>query len=266
MTPQQWLYVFASGAYAIGMWLLLPRGARSGRKVGAALTTAALIVFMLLGPFGLVLQGGGFDFVTQPVGKTGVLSLTMYVVLASVAIGSAVCAVTFKSPIYCAIWFALMLLFTGGLFLYQGAQFLGLATVVVYAGAILVTFLFVIMLAQPEGDSAYDRVSWEGFLSACASALMVALLSATFGGVFATASATDLAGRAAPTDAALRANVLDPNHMARFGAELFGKYLIAVEAAGALLFIALIGAVAIVAHGHSVDRMRGPRASEGSNA
>ncbi len=46
------------------------------------------------------------------------------------------------------------------LFLYDGAQFLGVATIVVYAGAILVTFLFVLMLAQPEGQAAYDRVSW----------------------------------------------------------------------------------------------------------
>ena len=42
-----------------------------------------------------------------------------------------------------------------------GAQFLAVATVVVYAGAILVTFLFVLMLAQPEGTRLYDRVSWE---------------------------------------------------------------------------------------------------------
>ena len=45
--------------------------------------------------------------------------------------------------------------------LFIGAQFLAVATVVVYAGAILVTFLFVLMLAQPEGKAAYDRVSWE---------------------------------------------------------------------------------------------------------
>ena len=59
--------------------------------------------------------------------------------------------VTFRNPVYCAIWFGLSLLGTAGLFLFHGAQFLAVATVVVYAGAILVTFLFVLMLAQPEG-------------------------------------------------------------------------------------------------------------------
>ena len=42
------------------------------------------------------------------------------------------------------------------IFMLQGAQFLGVATIVVYAGAILVTFLFVLMLAQPRGN-AYLR-------------------------------------------------------------------------------------------------------------
>ena len=71
--------------------------------------------------------------------------------LAGVTVIAAAGAVTFRSPVYCAIWFALTLLGTAGLFLLQGAQFLGVATVVVYAGAILVTFLFVLMLAQPAG-------------------------------------------------------------------------------------------------------------------
>jgi hypothetical protein len=52
----------------------------------------------------------------------------------------------------------------------------------------------------------------------------------------------------APTPEALRANVLAEQHVARLGAELFGRHLIAVEVAGVLLMVALIGATAIVAH------------------
>jgi NADH-quinone oxidoreductase subunit J len=70
----------------------------------------------------------------------------------------------------------MVLLGTAGLFLYQGAQFLSVATVVVYAGAILVTFLFVLMLAQPEGQAYYDRVSWEALLSAATGAVLVGML------------------------------------------------------------------------------------------
>ena len=100
-----------------------------------------------------------------------------------VTVISAAAAVTFRSPVYCAIWFALSLLGTAGLFLFQGAQFLGVATIVVYAGAILVTFLFVLMLAQPQGHAYYDRVSWEALLSAVTGAVLVGILTMAWSSV-----------------------------------------------------------------------------------
>src|SRR5207237_4093976 len=100
-------------------------------------------------------------------------------VMAAVTLVSAVGAVTMRSPVYCAIWFAMTLLGTAGLFFFQGAQFLGVATIVVYAGAILVTMLFVLMLANQEGHALYDRISWEAGISATAGALLVGLLTWT---------------------------------------------------------------------------------------
>ena len=90
----------------------------------------------------------------------------LFYLIAGITVVSAGAAVSLRNPIYCAIWFAMTLLGTAGLFLLQGAQFLAVATVVVYAGAILVTFLFVLMLAEPSGRASYDRLSWEGLLSA----------------------------------------------------------------------------------------------------
>ena len=101
-----------------------------------------------------------------------------------VTVISAVGAITFRNPVYCAIWFGLSLLGVAGLFFFAGAQFLAVATVVVYAGAILVTFLFVLMLAQPEGKASYDRVSWEASISAVAGMMIVGVLSISIGGVF----------------------------------------------------------------------------------
>ena len=113
----------------------------------------------------------------------------LFLILAAVTVVSASAAVTFRNPVYCAIWFGQSLLGTAGLFLLAGAQFLAVATVVVYAGAILVTFLFVLMLAQPEGKAAYDRVSWEAPIAAAAGVVMVGVLSMTIGGVFSPAAA-----------------------------------------------------------------------------
>ena len=215
---------------AAGMWLLLPRGRAPGRRCGALLGLASL---------------GILAYVMPPLGELA--GAVVFYVLAGMTVISAVCAVTFRSPVYCAIWFALSLLGTAALFLFQGAQFLGVATIVVYAGAILVTFLFVLMLAQPEGDAFYDRISWEGLLAASTGALMVGVLTLTLVWVLNNPREDE---RPVPpfSTAQLDAKILSPgDHMARLGSELFSRYLIAVEVAGTLLLVALVGAVAIVA-------------------
>ena len=60
---------------------------------------------------------------------------------------------TSRNPVYSALWFASVVLSTSGLFLLADAPFLAAGTIIVYAGAIIVTFLFVIMLAQMEGKA-----------------------------------------------------------------------------------------------------------------
>jgi uncharacterized membrane protein len=71
--------------------------------------------------------------------------------LAAVTLIAAVAAVVTHMPVYTALWFALSLLGTAGLLLFDGAQFLSISTVAVYAGAILVMFLFVIMWLSLRG-------------------------------------------------------------------------------------------------------------------
>ena len=71
----------------------------------------------------------------------------------------ALLTVTSRNPIYSALWFASVVLSTTGLFLLANAPFLAAGTIIVYAGAIIVTFLFVIMLAQMEGKAVYDRAA-----------------------------------------------------------------------------------------------------------
>ena len=148
MTHLQEMIGAATVLGALGLWLMLPRGGSPGRMLGVVLGMAALGLFASQIPW---------------VGDWA--SGSVFYILAAVTVIAAVATVTLRNPVYCAIWFALSLLGTAGLFLFQGAQFLGVATIVVYAGAILVTFLFVLMLAQPQGQAFYDRISWEGLLS-----------------------------------------------------------------------------------------------------
>lgn len=225
---------------ALGMWLMLPRGTARGRGTGILLSTIALG----LGASQVPRLG---DWMADGV----------FLVLAAITVVSAAAAVTFRNPLYCAIWFGLSLLGTAGLFLVTGAQFLAAATVLVYAGAILVTFLFVLMLAQPEGKAAYDRVSWEALISAVTGTVIVGILSMTIGGVFSPARPLDQTV-GLPTEEAMASGILTPGHVARLGGELFGRHLIAVDIVGTLLLVALVGAAVIVAQGKDDERQPPP--------
>jgi NADH-quinone oxidoreductase subunit J len=225
---------------AAGIWWMLPGGRRLGRWFGGGLAAVGLVILASL------LPGLG-----SPLAQTG------FWLVAGLTLAAAAATVCTKNPVYCAIWFAVMLLGTAGLFLLQGAQFLGVATVVVYAGAIVVTFLFILMLAQPAGHAYYDRISW-GRVPAALAALTALVLVVTtvhavalLGGAAAAGPRTPAEGLDAgaritgPTALARGEDVLHPDHMARLGGQLFSRHLIAVEVAGTMLLVALVGAISI---------------------
>ncbi|MGD9648314.1 MAG: NADH-quinone oxidoreductase subunit J [Pirellulales bacterium] len=216
---------------AIGLYLLLPRRHAWGRAAGA-----------VAGVIGL-----GLLAARVPV-FAGWFQQGVFWSLAAVTIVAAAATVTFRNPVYCAIWFALTLLGTSALFFFQGAQFLGVATVVVYAGAILVTFLFVLMLANPKGHAYYDRISWEAWLAAPAAAVLVGVLTVALARGLPAGGSVPAVSAARLSAAPRTEEILAPDHMARLGGHLFSRHLLAIEVAGTLLLVALVGAVAIVIH------------------
>jgi NADH-quinone oxidoreductase subunit J len=222
---------------ALGLWLLLPTRLRFGNTLGSLLLAVAGGLFA----YDLPLLGNWLDQGT-------------FWVLALITLAAAVATITSQSPVYSAIWFALSLLGTAGLFFYNGAEFLGVATVVVYAGAIVVTFLFVIMLAQPEGHSSYDRLAWGGFpkvLGVVTAGLLVGILTFMLGRL------KDEAAKPVAAEALVQAHenliakdgILAEKHVANLGRHLFSEHLISIELGGTLLLVALVGAVAIALHG-----------------
>jgi NADH-quinone oxidoreductase subunit J len=264
-----WLFQLGAVAVvALGLWLLLPRSEFGGRAVRA------------LG--GLLAAGGVALLVASVPRLDAFLADKAFLVLAVLSVVSAAASMTFRSPVYCAIWFAVTLLGVASLLLFQGAEFLGVATLVVYAGAILVTFLFVLMLAQPGGHAYYDRISWEAGFSALAGACMIGVLTHALGGAFETPPPAKLADAkpdiAAPAETAVTtivsppalriadphtaeqraAGVLTREHVAALGGTLFSRYLIAVEVGGTLLLAALVGAVAMVAQDRAAPKNAAP--------
>ncbi len=156
--------------------------------------------------------------------------------------------ITNRNPVYSALWFAMATLGVCGLFLLQYAPFLAAATVIVYAGAIVVTFVFVIMLAQQSGATIYDQRPRQPLLATVFAILLLAALLSTL----QTSSVVDFRF----SNRHLMAAAVEPNSLSRppedqygtmlaLGRSLFGDYLFAVELAGTLLLVATIGAIAI---------------------
>ena len=116
----------------LGVYLLLPRARPYPTLWGAAASGLALILA------GSTLMRSGM---TAP-------ENLLFYCFSAIAVVSGTLLITQRNPVHAALSFAMVVLSTCGLFLLQAAPFLMAATIIVYAGAIVVTFLFVIILAQ----------------------------------------------------------------------------------------------------------------------
>ncbi len=254
---------------ASGIYLLLPHSHGRAKpalahRVGYVLSSLSVLAFMLLW------RTTDVELVTK----------AFFYIFSLAAVGCAILTITSRDPIHSALWFAAVVLATSGLFLLSGAQFLAAGTVIVYAGAIIVTFLFVIMLAQKEGRAIYDRMARAPFLATLSSFLLLfglvfcllgirAQHAETLGGaggppmmfgnrILSTRDRLKMGNQLTPTQIVVLNRALpessklpemtgtaDGTHVASLGATLFTEHLVTVELAGALLFAALIGAIAI---------------------
>src|SRR5438270_4458559 len=148
-------------AGAAGVFLLLPRPrAHRAAVVGALLAGPALLAGAIL----LV--------------RTRVFSAetVLFYTFSALAIGSGVLLVTQRNPARAALSFALVVLSTCGLFLLLAAPFLMAATIIIYAGAIIVTFLFVLMLASQAGITDADARTREPLLATALGFLLLGCL------------------------------------------------------------------------------------------
>ncbi len=160
----------------IGVCLALPRKGVNPQPIGGLLAA---------GSAGLLLV-----FLGLRAGREHLPNLYFYV-FAGVALGAGLRVITHPRPVYAALYFILTVLASAGLFVLLSAEFVAFALVIVYAGAILITYLFVIMLAtqapteqQVEVLAEYDAVSREPVAATAAGFLLLgALTTMLFRGV-----------------------------------------------------------------------------------
>jgi NADH-quinone oxidoreductase subunit J len=176
------------------------------------------------------------------------VDVVVFVVAGLIVVGGALGVVLNRNPVRSALSLVASFFGVAVLFVAQEAHFLALVQVVVYAGAIVVLFLFVIMLLGVDEveDLSVEPLAGQR-LAGIATGLLV--LAFVLGGLFVSGKgdkqptvAVALTGKQSAT-AALDPEQPDINQLA---ADLFGRNVLAFEATALLLTIATVGAVVLV--------------------
>ena len=84
----------------------------------------------------------------------------LFYFLSILALGSAIAVVVSKNPIHSVLWLIVVFFAISGHYIMLNAQFLGIVNLIVYAGAIMVLFLFVIMLMNLNADTEPKKNKW----------------------------------------------------------------------------------------------------------
>jgi len=158
------------------------------------------------------------------------MELVAFVVLTALAIVSGLMVILHRNQVIAALSLAGNLVAIAGYYMLLNAQFLALLQVIVYAGAIMVLILFVVMLLNLPEEV---RRPGSGFFQKTLGLLFVVAFALILGTAFARAPLPDSFPAAAP----------EFGEVQTLGLELFSKFFYPFEAISLLLVVAMIGAV-----------------------
>ncbi len=152
----------------LGICIALPRRKASPQLLGALIAALA----------------GGLVLIALGITAREHLPNLYFYIFSLLGLGSALRVITHPRPVYAALYFILTVLSSAGLFLILSAEFMAFALIIVYAGAILITYLFVIMLATQapeEGEvevlASYDVEAREPIAATIVGFLLLAVLT-----------------------------------------------------------------------------------------
>ncbi len=158
------------------------------------------------------------------------MGLILFFLLAAVAVGAVLAMIITRNQAYSALYLVLAFAALGGLFGLLDAPFIAAVQVIIYAGAIMVLFIFVIMMVNLEQGIPPERKKWAGVLAAVLAVVLLAeLLLAVQGTLFSLArTGGEKIGRPAT-----------------LGRLLFTEYLYPFEITSILIVAALVGAIVL---------------------
>jgi NADH-quinone oxidoreductase subunit J len=160
---------------------------------------------------------------------------TAFYYLAAASIASAILAVTRRNPVHSMLWVLALFLHVAGIFLLAGAEFLAAVQVVVYAGAILVFYLFFLMLLDMPREIAGPRFGAHWPLGAAAGLAFASLAWYARDPGMALRTQRPAVGGASP------------GSLSSIGMALFTQFALPFEIVSLILLAAIVGAVVIAA-------------------
>lgn len=160
------------------------------------------------------------------------ISEILFGLLAIVAMFAAMMVVASKSPVHSVLWLILTFFAISGHYILLNAQFLAIVNIIVYAGAIMVLFLFVIMLMNLGKSVEPQRNRWLRFAGVITGGCLLLVLVAAL-------RTTEVKGMSA------QINEGGIGLIKNLGRELFTTYVVPFEISSILFLSAMVGAVVI---------------------
>ena len=160
------------------------------------------------------------------------IDLVLFLGLALIAVLAAIAMIASRNAVYSALFLVFNFLTVATLYLLLNAAFIAVVQITVYAGAIMVLFLFVIMLLGTERESIGGRIRWQMPLAIILGlALAVELAYVLLRNDIVQGSLAELS--------------VEFGSPASIGRVLFSEYLVPFEVTSILLLVAMIGAIVI---------------------
>ena len=156
----------------------------------------------------------------------------LFFLLATVAVAAAIGMLVARNPVSSALWLVLNLFCIAGLYLTMNASFIGVIQILVYAGAIMVLFLFVIMLLNLQALPRPSDIDWTKVLAFVLGMVILAQL------MYVVAVGLDV-----PIEPVAPMQAAETGSAEVLARSLFTEYALHLEMAGILLLAATIGAV-----------------------
>lgn len=143
--------------------------------------------------------------------------------------------VTRKNPVHSVLWMLVLFVHMAGLYLFLNAEFIAAVQIILYAGAIMVLFLFVIMLLNLRTEEREFRLQRQWPVSVVISTLFLVVVVSIVGKITVFPELGEY------SIAAIQAE----GSMMTIGKILYTKYLLPFEIASVLLLVAIVGAVVL---------------------